>query len=116
MFMKNLFDSREEEEIPFDGPFKVLLNDKDFIKPKIQFSAQFELIKTKNIDIDQTNSRVLYVAEFSQMTCCNSFACCEHAFRLRLNRQNNSVKNTRYCKLKQIDTQNILFGRLEFRV
>jgi hypothetical protein len=41
-------NSREEEEIPFDGPFKVLLNDKDFIKPKIQFSAQFELIKTKN--------------------------------------------------------------------
>ena len=39
-------DNNDEEE--FDGPFKVLKSDKDFIKPKIYNSAEFKLVKTKN--------------------------------------------------------------------
>ncbi len=37
----------DSEEASSNSPYKVLLKDSDFIKPKIKFDAEFQLVKTK---------------------------------------------------------------------
>ena len=37
----------DSEETSSNSPYKVLLKDSDFIKPKIKFDAEFQLVKTK---------------------------------------------------------------------
>jgi len=43
---KSKEDSKEDQE-PILGLFQILLNDSDFIKPKIKLNAEFQLVKTK---------------------------------------------------------------------
>ena len=44
---KSKDESKKEDQEPIVGPFQILLNDTDFIKPKIKLNAEFQLVKTK---------------------------------------------------------------------